>query len=474
MTHLYDRQYIDGAWCATQGRDFIKVADPNTGTIVAEVTTGHEEDARRAAQAASAAFPDWSTTALDERVQIVRQWAAALTKRKQALVHAIASEVGTPLKISQVVQVESPLRNVENFITTVQELSWESTLGNSHIAREPFGVVACITPWNFPLHQIVLKLAPALLTGNTVVLKPSELTPQTVQLICEALNEAGFPDGVVNVVNGIGHIVGTEIASHPMVDMVSFTGSTQAGKAVTALAAQSVKKVATELGGKSPSVVLASADLARSVKSTVASCTLNNGQTCSALTRLLVPVELVEQVHALLRQEMPMLNVGCSLDETSRVGPLISQHQQDNVRGLLDQGEEQGATLIAEGGTVPDHGFFVRPCAYAVTEDNTLAFNEIFGPVLSVLTYQDVDEAVRLANATTYGLAAAVWGEESEAIAVAHRIRAGQVDVNGARFNALAPFGGYKQSGVGREGGAFGVEEFLQVKSIQVNLANGG
>ena len=474
MTHLYDRQYIAGAWCATQGKDFIEVADPNTGNLVAKVTTGHEEDARRAAQAANAAFPAWSTTALAERVRIVRQWAGALAKRKDALVRAIASEVGTPLKISQIVQVESPLRNIENFVSTVEALVWETEVGNSRIAREPFGVVACITPWNFPLHQIVLKLAPALLTGNTVVLKPSELTPQTVQLICEALHEAGFPDGVVNVVNGAGPVVGSEIASHPAVDMVSFTGSTQAGKAVTALAAQSVKKVATELGGKSPSVVLASADLVRAVKSTLASCTLNNGQTCSALTRLLVPTELAEQAHALLRQEMAKLSVGSSLDEASRVGPLISQRQQINVRGLLEQGEEQGATLIAEAGAAPEQGFFVQPRAYAVTESNVLAVNEIFGPVLSVLTYTDVDDAVRLANATAYGLAAAVWGEEGEAVTVARRIRAGQVDINGARFNALAPFGGYKQSGVGREGGLFGVEEFLQVKSIQVNLSSGG
>ncbi|QIL82490.1 aldehyde dehydrogenase family protein [Diaphorobacter sp. HDW4A] len=473
MTHLYDRQYIAGAWCATYGKDFVELADPNTGTIVARVTTGHEQDARHAAQAAGAAFTGWSTTALDDRVRIVRKWAEALEKRKGALVHAIAAEVGTPLKISQIVQVESPLRNIEHFVATVQTLAWETTVGNSHIAREPFGVVACITPWNFPLHQIVLKLAPALLTGNTVVLKPSELTPQTVQLICEALHEASFPDGVVNVVNGTGPVVGAEIATHAAVDMVSFTGSTQAGMAVTALAAQTVKKVATELGGKSPSVVLSSADLTRAVKSTLASCMLNNGQTCSALTRLLVPVELAEQAHALLRQEMSKLTVGSSLDDSSRVGPLISKRQQANVHDLLEQGEKQGATLIAEGSAVPEQGFFIKPRAYATTADNTLAFNEIFGPVLSVLTYSDVDDAVRLANATVYGLAAAVWGEDSEAMAVARRIRAGQVDINGARFNALAPFGGYKQSGVGREGGTFGVEEFLQVKSIQVNPPSG-
>lgn len=473
MTYLYDRQYIAGAWCATNGKEFVEVFDPNSGALAARVGVGHEDDAQRAVQAARAAFAGWSATPLPERVRIVQQWAQALEARKDALVRAIAAEVGTPLKISQIVQVESPLRNIGNFVDTVQALAWETAVGNSRIVREPFGVIVCITPWNFPLHQIVLKLAPALLTGNTVVLKPSELTPQTTQLICEALHEAGFPDGVVNVVNGTGPMVGAPLAASEAVDMVSFTGSTQAGKAVTALAAQTVKKVATELGGKSPSVVLPSADLARAVKATVNSCMLNNGQTCSALTRLLVPADLAQQACALAAQEIAKLTVGSSLAEGSRVGPLISQRQQAGVQALLQEGERQGAQPVAEAGSVPEQGFFVAPRAYAVAEDNPLARQEVFGPVLSILTYSDVDDAVRLANATAYGLAAAVWGEEQQAMAVARRIQAGQVDINGARFNALAPFGGYKQSGVGREGGLFGVEEFLQVKSIQVNLPSG-
>lgn len=473
MTYLYDRQYIAGAWCATQGTDFLELSDPNTGALVAQVTAGHEDDARRAVQAARDAFEAWSRTPLPARIGFVQKWAQALAARKEQLVRAIAAEVGTPLKISQIVQVESPLRNIDNFVELVRSLAWATTVGNSSIVREPFGVVACITPWNFPLHQIVLKLVPALLTGNTVVLKPSELTPQTVQLLCEALHEAAFPDGVVNVVNGTGLRVGTALVASAEVDMVSFTGSTEAGKAVAALAAQSVKKVSTELGGKSPCVVLASADLARAVKATVASCTLNNGQTCSALTRLLVPAELVEQTQALVQQELAKLTVGSSLTEGTRVGPLISQQQKDRVLALLQEGEAQGARCIAAVAATPESGFFVAPRAYAVDEGNVLARKEIFGPVLSVLGYADVEDAVRLANATNYGLAAAVWGEESQALAVAHRIRAGQVDVNGARFNPLAPFGGYKQSGIGREAGLFGLEEFLQVKSIQVNLTEG-
>lgn len=469
MTHLYDRQYIAGAWCAAQAQDFVEVFDPNTGTLAAKVTVGHSDDAARAVKSAVQALDGWSALALDERIQFVRKWAHALVKRQDLLVHAIAAEVGTPLKISQIVQVESPLRNIENFIATAQSLLWETSVGNSCIVREPFGVVACITPWNFPLHQIVLKLAPALLTGNTVILKPSELTPQTVQLISEALHESGFPDGVVNVVNGTGPIVGAALAANEFVDMVSFTGSTEAGKAVTEIAARTVKKVATELGGKSPSVVLPSADLGRAVKATVASCTLNNGQTCSALTRLLVPVELAEQAYALVQQEFAKLSVGSSVVEGSRVGPLISQRQKSNVLALLEEGKTQGAQPIGNAVVTPEQGFYVAPQAFAVTEDNALAWKEIFGPVLSVLTYTDVDDAVRLANASIYGLAAAVWGDEEDARAVARRIRAGQVDINGARFNALAPFGGYKQSGVGRESGAFGLEEFLQIKSIQCN-----
>ena len=474
MTHLYDRQYIAGAWCATQGSDCTEVHAPNTGALAARVTVGHAGDAERAVAAARAASEAWGATPLAQRAQAVRQWGAALAQRKELLAQAIAQEVGTPLKISHIVQVDAPLRNIELFAEGASALAWETRIAHSQVVREPFGVVACITPWNFPLHQIVLKLAPALLTGNTVVLKPSELTPQTVQLVCEALHEAGFPDGVVNVVNGLGPVVGAALAESEAVDMVSFTGSTEAGKAVTALAARTVKKVATELGGKSPSVVLASADLARAIKASVASCMLNNGQTCSALTRLLVPRELAEQAHELVRQEMAKLTVGSSVAEGTRVGPLISARQRASAQALVAQGLAQGAQAIVPAGAVPDQGFFVAPQAYAVDAANPLAQQEVFGPVLSVLAYDDVDEAVRLANATPYGLAAAVWGDEEEALAVARRIRAGQVDINGARFNPLAPFGGYKQSGVGREAGAFGLEEFLQVKAIQMKPAQGG
>ncbi|MCB4321523.1 aldehyde dehydrogenase family protein [Alcaligenes sp. 13f] len=475
MTYVYDRQYINGDWCASQGDELIVVQNPNTGELAAQVTTGHPQDAQAAVQAAQAAFPRWSALALEGRVQLVLKWAAALQERKESLVRAIAAEVGTPLRISRMVQVEAPLHNIENFVDTVRSFEWEKRIGNSLVVRDPFGVVACITPWNFPLHQIVLKLVPALLTGNTVVLKPSELTPQTVQLIVEALHEAGFPDGVVNVVNGCGPTVGACLAGSDAVDMVSFTGSTEAGKAVIVLAAQNVKKVATELGGKSPSVVLPGAELERAIKASVAACMLNNGQTCSALTRLLIPVERVDEAIQFIEKELAKLSVGCSLDEGNRIGPLISSRQQAKVESLLETVREQGGVGIGVAqDNIPDHGFFIAPQAFKVDESNILAHAEVFGPVLAVLTYTDVDEAVRIANSTIYGLAAAVWGDEAEAVDVARRIQAGQVDINGARFNALAPFGGYKQSGVGREAGEYGVEEFLQVKSIQTQQQSGG
>ncbi len=470
MSHIYDRQYIDGDWSASQGTDFIEVHAPNSGALEARVGCGHAADAESGIQAARRAFAPWSELPLTQRVQFVQQWQAALAERKDALALAIAEEVGTPLKISQIVQVDAPLKNIGNFIDCAQAFRWVSALGHSELVREPFGVVACITPWNFPLHQIVLKVVPALLAGNTVVLKPSELTPRTTQLICEALHDASFPAGVVNVVNGLGAVVGAPLALSEHVDMVSFTGSTDAGRVVTALAAKTIKKVATELGGKSPAVVLDSADLPRAIKATVASCMLNNGQTCSAMTRLLVPQSLADQVQVLVRQELDKLSVGASVHAMSRLGPLISQRQRQNVLALVDAGVADGARAIHAPVAVPAEGHFVAPQAYWVTPSNPLFRQEVFGPVLSVSTYQSEDEAVQMANDTVYGLAAAVWGEPALASAVARRIRAGQVDINGARFNPLAPFGGYKQSGVGREAGVFGLEEFMQTKSIQMNV----
>lgn len=467
MTQEFLRQYIAGDWQPSASNETIEITDPATGAPVARVVCGDERDALAAASAAGGAWIGWSTTPLERRVEFVQRFGAALARGKDALAQTIAAEVGTPLKIAQIVQVDSPIRNVEHFIEAARTLDWERQIGNSQVLREPVGVVACITPWNFPLHQIVLKIVPALLGGNTVVVKPSEMVPRTNELICAALHEAGFPAGVVNVVTGTGPVVGACLATTGLVDMVSFTGSTEAGIAVTAMAAATVKKVTTELGGKSPSLVLPGADLARAVKGTLGSCMLNNGQTCSALTRLLVPAQQRADVEALLRQEMAKLTVGPALSEGTRVGPLVSPRQSERAQALIDDGIAQGAVAINEAAPVPAHGNYVSPQAFWVERDNPLARAEVFGPVLTVLTYDSVDDGIALANDSVYGLAAAVWGETKQALQAARQIRAGQVDINGARFNPLAPFGGFKQSGVGREAGAIGLEEFLEFKAIQ-------
>ena len=464
----FNENFINGQWTPSASTEYLTVADPNTGEERSQVVVGDKQDALAAIAAANQAFKEWSQTSLQTRIDAVKRFAGELGGMSDALMETIASEVGTPLKISRIVQTAAPIQNCSNFIEIAEQFEWSRKVKNSIVYKEPIGVVACITPWNFPLHQIVLKIVPALLCGNTIVLKPSELTPQTTHLVATALERAKLPPGVVNVINGQGPNVGMPLAESPDVHMVSFTGSTATGKAIMQAAAATVKKVALELGGKSASVILPTADLQRAVKSSLASCMLNNGQTCSALTRMLVPADRLEEVEEMLRAEFGKLSVGNSLDTAHRVGPLISASQQKRAQGLVDAGIEQGATTIAVNDAIPGDGFFTKPIALKVTGDNVLAREEVFGPVLSVLTYETIDEAVEIANATEYGLAAAVWGEHEQALNTARRIRAGQVDVNGAPFNAFAPFGGFGQSGIGREGGEAGLEEFVEYKAVQI------
>ena len=347
-------------------------------------------------------------------------------------------------------------------------------MGNSLVVREPIGVVGCITPWNFPLNQITLKVAPALAAGCTVVLKPSEIAPVNAMILTEIIHAAGLPAGVFNLVNGLGPVVGEVLASHPEVDMVSFTGSTRAGKRVAELAAASVKRVTLELGGKSASVILPDADLAAAVKGTIGACLLNSGQTCSAHTRMLVPVKRYDEVKALVQAAIAKFTLGASLDENTRLGPLVSAAQRERVLGFIRQGLEEGAELVAGGPDKPafDKGYFVQPTVLRVQPNDTLAREEIFGPVLVILTYEDEEEAIRIANDTIYGLGGGVWSVDLDhAMAVARHIRTGQVDINGAPFNGNAPFGGYKQSGNGRENGRYGLEEFLEYKALQLPVA---
>jgi betaine-aldehyde dehydrogenase len=387
---------------------------------------------------------------------------------------AIAREVGMPIKLAKMIQVGGPVFNWGNAAKAARAFHWEEKVGNSLVVREPIGVVGCITPWNFPLNQITLKVAPALAAGCTVVLKPSEIAPVNAMILTEIIHAAGLPAGVFNLVNGLGPVVGEVLASHPEVDMVSFTGSTRAGKRVAELAAASVKRVTLELGGKSASVILPDADLAAAVKGTIGACLLNSGQTCSAHTRMLVPVKRYDEVKALVQAAIAKFTLGASLDENTRLGPLVSAAQRERVLGFIRQGLEEGAELVAGGPDKPafDKGYFVQPTVLRVQPNDTLAREEIFGPVLVILTYEDEEEAIRIANDTIYGLGGGVWSVDLDhAMAVARQIRTGQVDINGAPFNGNAPFGGYKQSGNGRENGRYGLEEFLEYKALQLPVA---
>ena len=475
-TTVYPAHYINGQWLKAQSPQTLPVHDSSTEALMATVPSGTVAEAEAAVLAARAAFEDWSALPVETRAAYLDKVAAGIKARSEELALAIAREVGMPLKMARAVQVGGPAWHWGNFAKVARNFEWEKKVGNSLVVREPIGVVGCITPWNFPLSQITLKIAPAMVAGCTVVLKPSEIAPVNAMILAEIIHEAGLPPGVFNLVNGLGPVVGEVLATHPEVDMVSFTGSTRAGKRVSELASQSVKRVALELGGKSASVILDDADLEAAVKVTISACMLNSGQTCSAHTRMLVPAGRYEEVKALAQAAIGKFNIGPSLDEGSRLGPLVSAAQRDRVLGFIRTGIEEGADVMAGGAAAPamNTGYFVQPTILGIKASDTLAQEEIFGPVLVVIAYQDEDDAVAIANNTIYGLGGAVWsGTDEHALKVARRLRTGQVDINGGPFNSHAPFGGYKQSGNGRENGVYGLEEFLEFKALQFKPSAG-
>ena len=470
----YDQIFIDGAWVPSTGTGTIEVIDSSTEEVYGSIPEGTAEDVDRAVAAAKAAFETWGATSLEERRKAIQAIAEGLEARSAEIGEVVSHELGMPLMWSNMIQAGLPVANFKAHVDLIDEVQWEETVGNSLVVREPVGVVGCITPWNYPLHQIVAKVAPALAAGCTVVLKPSEVAPLNAYILAEVVADAGLPNGVFNMVTGTGPVVGEAIAAHPDVDMVSFTGSTRAGKRVSEVAAATVKKVALELGGKSANVILDDANLEACVApGVVFGCYLNSGQTCTALTRMLVPRDLHDQVVDLAVAAAEGVAVGPSSDPAAQLGPLSSAAQQERVRGYIQKGIDEGATL-ATGGVEPpeglETGYFVRPTVFAnVTEDMTIAQEEIFGPVLVIMPYDDEDDAVRIANGTLYGLSGGVQsGDVERAKAFARRLRTGQVNINEGGFNLMAPFGGYKQSGNGRELGRAGIEEFLEVKSLQL------
>ncbi|MDA8275161.1 MAG: aldehyde dehydrogenase family protein [Actinomycetota bacterium] len=468
-----DALFIDGAWVPSSGKGTMTVVDSTTEEPMGTIPEGTGEDVDRAVAAARRAFPAWAATPVAERTALMTRVSEALSARTDELATLISREVGMPYVLSQLVQVGLPTFTFGSVAQLAADFAWEQTIGNSLVVREPVGVVGCITPWNYPLHQIAAKVGPALAAGCTVVLKPSEVAPLNAFVLAEIMDEVGVPAGVFNLVTGVGPVVGEALAAHPGVDMVSFTGSTRAGRRVTEVAAATVKRVALELGGKSANVILDDADLATAVPDGVGKCYLNSGQTCSALTRMLVPRAKLAEVEELAVAAAESFTPGNPFDASTRLGPLVSAAQRDRVRNYIDKGIGEGAALLTGGIEAPEGlsgGFFVRPTVFSnVTKDMTIAREEIFGPVLCIMPYDSEEEAVEIANDTDYGLAGGVWSADRDrAVAMARRLRTGQVEVNGGAFNPLAPFGGYKQSGNGREYGPFGFEEFLEVKSLQL------
>ena len=467
--------YVGGNWVDSAGDGSIDVVNPSNEEVIGSVPDGVGADVDAAVAAAREAFSGWAATPLEERLGYIEKLAGQLGARSEEIGELISREVGMPGKMSVMIQAGLPAGTTASVPATAREFPFEETLGRSLVTREPVGVVGCITPWNYPLHQIMAKIAPAMAVGCTVVLKPSEVAPLNAFVLADIIDELGFPAGVFNLVSGVGPIVGEAIAAHPDVDMVSFTGSTRAGTRVAEVAAANVTRVHQELGGKSANIVLDDADFAAAIPSAVGACYLNSGQTCSALTRLLVPADRMDEAAELAAQAAAGFTVGPADDEGSRLGPLVSQTQWDRVQGYIQAGIDEGATLVTGGTGKPeglDAGYYVKPTVFANVDNSmSIARDEIFGPVLSIIGYDNEEDAIRIANDSDYGLSGGVWSSDNDrALAVAKQLRTGEVDMNGSFLNTDAPFGGYKKSGNGRELGRFGLSEFVEAKQINLPL----
>jgi len=463
--------YIDGRWVDPVKPAALDVIDPSTEEVIGRISLGSAEDVDRAVKAARAAFPAYSHTTKDERLALLQKIVSVYMTRYEELARTISQEMGAPLWLSKAAQAATGIGHLNQTLAVLKEYTFQEQHGTMLIVREPVGVCGLITPWNWPVNQIMCKVAPALAAGCTMVLKPTEIAPLNAIILAEIFHEAGVPAGVFNLVNGDGPNVGAAIASHPEVDMVSFTGSTRAGVQVAIAAAPTVKRVAQELGGKSANLILDDADLEKAVAGGVQGCVMNSGQSCNAPTRMLVPASRHDEAVVIARAAVANVKVGAPATEGTTIGPVVSETQWKKIQGLIQKGIDEGATLVAGGVGRPEgltRGYYVRPTVFAnVTNDMTIAREEIFGPVLAILPYRDEEEAIRIANDTPYGLSGYVMsGDLDRARRVALRLRTGNVHLNGAGPDFTAPFGGYKQSGNGREWGRFGFEEFLEVKAV--------
>lgn len=470
---MYDfrRFFIDGAWTAPSGRRELDVINPATEEPIGQILLGTAEDVDAAVAAARTAFASFAETSPEERIALLENIISVYRRRIDEVARAISDEMGAPMKFARHAQAASGLEHLTTTLAVLKEFEFEETLGSTLIRREPIGVCALITPWNWPINQISCKVAPALAAGCTMVLKPSEVAPLSAHVFAEILEEAGVPQGVFNLVDGDGPTVGEALARHPDVDMVSFTGSTRAGILVAKVAADTVKRVTQELGGKSANIILEDADLNAAVKKGVLSMMSNTGQSCNAPSRMLVPETLYEQAVEIAKSVVSKVVVGDPKADGVTMGPLANKAQFEKVQRLIRKGIEEGATLVAGGPGRPeglDKGYFVRPTIFAnVNNSMTIAREEIFGPVLVMIPYRDVEEAIRIANDTVYGLSGYVYsGDIEQARRVARRLRTGMVHLNGAPTDPRAPFGGYKQSGNGREWGREGLKEFLEIKAV--------
>lgn len=459
--------YINGEWVESEGHEYIDIENPDTHEIFAQVPRGNKDDVDKAVRAARAAFETWQYMPLEQRTALMEKVVNGLESRRQDLIETITKELGSPYKVSAEVHTDPFILEAKHYIKVAKNFPYEERRQTSVVVREPVGVIGGLTPWNFPLEQIEKKVVPALLAGNCVVLKPSQFTPMTAYILAEEIHKAGYPAGVFNLVTGRGGEVGDALAAHPDVDMISFTGSTDAGRAVAIKGLSNIKKLALELGGKSAAIFLKGGDWENGVNGVLETVMLNGGQTCNALTRMLVPEDETGKIEEILKRKAAEYHFGPLNDPQTTLGPLASRKQFDRVRKYIETGINEGARLLI--GEVPeDNGSYnVKPVIFCdVTPDMVIAREEIFGPVLVVLTYKTVEEAIEIANDSIYGLAGAVYGPEKEANETARKMKTGTVYVNEGQWDEASPFGGYKQSGLGREGGIEGYEEFLEIKTI--------